>query len=737
MIFAAFMPGGLTAQSTNVKICDNGGFEDDFLNYEGYYGNYYNVNFPCTQLDTFGQPTTWHNISMPSYHRFKIVTGGFDSLIGVNKVKFGNKSLLLNFKYGYKTDSVCGTNGEMNRIVKRFKVTEENRDFTVWYAAALENADHRFKYPFFSIRCDRAYEFDLCLEAPTPIYCPIEYQDTICNPIEPVNRIKWSCHRIVIPQNMVDSIATLEIIASDCGLGCHFGYAYIDGICEQCNVGDEDLVKLYNHPIQNGVGIHYGSCNGDTVLICGKYKFPEICNNFNIDSITVPGFQIVDLVVNEQDSTFCFKLPKGNFPDTNCRELFVVIYVKSLLSYIPPKQSNSILICPNNFLKYEIAETVIDCNKNNTDNLLSDDYYYVTLNLKNIDGASWVLHRLLDDPYPNESGYYQLKTGSGNDSVILGPFLIQEGGWTLLAKIKECSYTIHINAPNFCSGCNTFRRTIISNIACNSQNSTNPYDDTWTFDIHVQWLGQNSAQGKSYKINNGGTDFDFNKTYTIDGGLISGLCKNFFLIGSECNEGNNIIICPPKTCSITNICRLEAYVYNIYCNQSGTDYYFDLETKGGQSLCYISTDTDGQPINNNQNNQQGNVPNGSFGPFNDDIYLQLYNCNNSSCFKSIYIPKLGCYNQFFHGGSEARNGINVLQELIVIPNPVNSNMIHLKSIFSETSFELYNFSNKLLFKDSFTGPDFNFNLELPASLYIIRYKNFYDKYNFIKLLNSS
>lgn len=85
----------------------------------------------------------------------------------------------------------------------------------------------------FSIHCDLAPEYDLCIDAGI-IDCESEREDENCE-FDPLDTIDWACHRIVIPSEYVGYIATLEITAADCGEGCHFGYAYIDGICEDCD----------------------------------------------------------------------------------------------------------------------------------------------------------------------------------------------------------------------------------------------------------------------------------------------------------------------------------------------------------------------------------------------------------------------------------------------------------------------------------------------------------------------
>ncbi|MBK6355156.1 MAG: hypothetical protein IPF46_17670 [Saprospiraceae bacterium] len=72
----------------------------------------------------------------PVFHRFSIVSSGTDSLVGIPMTKFGNKALRLNHPYGHNDD--CTTDFDVNKIVKRFKVTQTNREFTIWLLLFLK-----------------------------------------------------------------------------------------------------------------------------------------------------------------------------------------------------------------------------------------------------------------------------------------------------------------------------------------------------------------------------------------------------------------------------------------------------------------------------------------------------------------------------------------------------------------------------------------------------------------------
>jgi len=133
---------------TDTLICDNGGFEDGFLYWEGFHAMYRGGGNSCNPHLTNGNPSPWILDTLPAYRRFEIVTNGVDPLVGIQRTKFGNKALLINNQYGNKYD--CQYEGDANKIVKRFKVTQENLKISIWFAVVLEQPQgHYDNQPFF------------------------------------------------------------------------------------------------------------------------------------------------------------------------------------------------------------------------------------------------------------------------------------------------------------------------------------------------------------------------------------------------------------------------------------------------------------------------------------------------------------------------------------------------------------------------------------------------------------
>jgi hypothetical protein len=725
------------AAQTDTMICDNGGFEDDFDYYFGKAGLWLKSNNDCIPLDQNSQAITWNTLTLPEFRRFEITTSGLDTLVGINRTKFGSKALLLNNRYGH-ISTICDGHADVDKLIKRFKVTEENRDFTVWFAVVLEYPQNYSQHsngraPYFGISCNRAPESDFCLD-PGLFPCKEIYYDSICHDqFDSIVVIDWTCYRIKIPKNMVDSIAILEISVADCAEGLHFAYAYIDGICEECDQGAFGSATLYNHPLDtNNLGISYNGCL-DTITFCGSYTEPTICGNWLLDSINANGTVVNNLRIDTSIKQFCFDMPLEYFTD-ECKDFYVSVYFHQGSRHLPRVLSNTIEICPGDYERYEVEVNTGQCQDNNTSDLLSDDYYYVQVALSHLHGDTFTIERQLDDPYPNESGLYVVKADTGDGTFNLGPFYIQEGSWRLIVKFADCADTFDITPPYFCSGCNKFYRTTISNVTCNDHSSSSISDDTWTFDIKVP------GTSGTYDVLPVATGLSYNVTNTINvSGNIGKACRTFTLVGGA-NCSSTIIVCPPKPCSSESQCQLEVSLKNVSCDEN-SDFYIEVDTSriGTGNFCVVSFAYASPGDTTNTNYSRGSFSN-PLGPFDEPVYIifskcDIYSCYcDANCFKVIYFPKPDCDNLDYRFKKADVSTLKSEEELFVIPNPLNTKEMIFISNMKHTSFEFYNSSSKLVCKGSFTGPEYKYSAEVPPGLYIIKYKNLEGKSKYYKLI---
>ncbi len=708
---------------TDTFICDNGGFEDDFDFYYGFTGSFFYGSDSCSPY-AGGLPATYIPKSLPTVREFEIATTGTDIVTGLQKVKFGSKSLKLNDLYNHLADSCSGSNG-MNKIVKRFKVPDENRDFTVWYSLALENpAGHDNEQPFFNISCDLAPLSELCFDADI-LRCDSLYSQPGCNP-QVMDVLDWTCHRIKIPKSEIGKIATLEIVMADCGLGGHNGYAYIDGICEECD-GSALGSGILNDTID------YFACEGLYAEVCGNYKLPDLCNLYRLDSIAVPGFTITNIVIDTINKTFCFDVPIYTGPI--CQDLFAELYFSFGGFKLPAQLTNSIEICKDLYWTYEYGATVGDCHNNGTPGDLSDDYYFVKVLIDNTNGDSWDLERQLDNPYQNEDGQYTITGGVGDDEIYIGPFLVQEGDWTLIFNIGDCVYEIHIEAPD-CTDidCPLLAGYKITNVACDAGN-------TWSFKLFIPYNGGVTNYSVSYP--GGLSSGMFGTALSISGLTMSVTCITFNISytfnRNPCNS--TIIVCPPKPCDNINGCDLDVDIVEIICSKSSPgEFSFDVNanTSTGLFLCYQTVDTD-DPFNAmNSNNTIGNSP--PSGPFNDDIELIVYLCSSSvcssctpRCYKVIYIPKPDC-DEWENDKTEIRQILKVDDEITIYPNPLNGEEIFIKSSLESTAYEIFNAAGILITKGQFSDSVFNVPLTGNAGLYFVRVNMQNGKFKYIKVI---
>jgi len=710
--------------TTDTFICDNGGFEDGFLYYKGYTATFEEGSLTCTPVDGNGNDIVYTLATLPTPRRFEIVTSGIDDL-GLLKTKFGNKALKINNKLGHHETNNCTSKSRgVDKIVKRFKVTDKNRDFTIWYSVALENPSaHGDQQPFLNIKCDLAPDNELCFDA-SIIKCPQHFNDPCV--FDSVDILGWSCHRFKIPKDNIGEIATLEITVGDCGLGAHFGYAYIDGICEECDSSALGSAFLDEE-------INYRSCDGEIATICGTYTAPTICSNGGTWApveITVPGYDISGVVIDTASKSFCFNFPITNFTDEECLEIYAELTFNNGVFDLPEVLTNTIEICQGKFTHYVVDITIGECNPDNLDGNLSNDYYYVTVDLTNIGDSDWTIEKQLINPYPNESGLQTLATGTGDTTLEFGPFYIQDGDWWLNIDFPNCVYEEYIETPDYCSGCDKFNEVEISNIECILDEQTGEYN--WTFEMVVPCDGSSW----SYSISGGGEGgtHSCGENVFFKPGSISNGCVDITLIATSCSQPINITVCPPKPCPKEGNCDLEVSISSMECIvYKGVEYFFvGLDISDPPPGKYVCT-------------SPGYIYPYVVGPLLGDAQIKVSLCDNPGCtlncdcYKWVYAPKPNCNVPLPiindpRFGVENKEAIVDLDDIRVMPNPVISNEIIIRSSMHVTDFEIYDSTGKLINKSKFIGSDYRLTLDIVPGLYFVRYINSQGKSAFVKMI---
>jgi hypothetical protein len=222
-------------------------------------------------------------------------------------------------------------------------------------------------------------------------------------------------------------------------------------------------------------------------------------------------------------------------------------------------------------------------------------------------------------------------------------------------------------------------------------------------------------------------------------GAIGLQCATYSIHDNVQNCEAKFVVCPPKPCSAD--CDLEAYVTDVFCDEEDEVFYMNLNLSGAGSghYCYESFAMDSIGDSGDDDYYQGSLSN-PLGPFREDVYMIAYLCNSSACtcdptcFQVIYIPKPDCDNLEFHSKNIHNSSLKPIDELFVVPNPLNGNEIILRSLMKSTNFELYNSAAKLIHQGNFTGLEYRYTSEISSGLYFVRYKNSEGKYQYIKVV---
>ena len=238
--------------------------------------------------------------------------------------------------------------------------------------------------------------------------------------------------------------------------------------------------------------------------------------------------------------------------------------------------------------------------------------------------------------------------------------------------------------------------------------------NTWSYDIYVPGSG-------TYYLNN--TLKSQGTTYTINAGNITQSCLNIKLEDKNTSCIKDVVICPPKPCSTAN-CQLEVYQEGALDCDGIFYVQLQISNPNGLSLCYRKSGAAvGSPV----------PLSGIIGPFTGSEQVIIYNCNNASCFKMIWIAKPDCEelgNQVLNGRIEKQQ--NSL--LRVVPNPFRSDVITIYSYQESTSYKIFDLNGRSISEGTFTGSIFN--LEFPGSrgVYILSYLDSDGHVQYLKLV---
>ena len=297
--------------STVQNACSNIGFESgDFSSWiltdgaisEGITGAKHPIYFPESCVS---------DASLNSSAQHKIMQSGLDAIGGFKKVRpgLGTKSLLLGDST--KTlrrynDEVVGVASNGASIEQQFKVTADNSLFTYYYAVVLEASNHApNQQPTFRIDAvDQDGKRILCGEylvvASGTIPGFVE-KNAIDDPTNPnadkstkVLYKDWTPVFIDLT-NYIGSSVTIRFTVMDCSDKAHFGYAYVDAICQKLEITSKSAAcnstktMLYAPP---GGDSYKWTIKGNTTEIDTKDSIevsPTVSTIYQCEIISVAG----------------------------------------------------------------------------------------------------------------------------------------------------------------------------------------------------------------------------------------------------------------------------------------------------------------------------------------------------------------------------------------------------------------------------------------------------------------
>lgn len=305
---------------TPVYLCSNSYFEE-FETVNGvnvlkhFLYTTVNPSNPTQCVTPTTNATTYINQYDPSVSNLMATTvpsNHIDEYIGDIKA-FDQYALKINHKESSTTSSVVQA--------KRFKTNNEtqvNFNFKV-VLQSIEESGHNNEQPFFKARIlnkNGVVVSEFCIIG-DPTNCTFTQAPNFEAGSIILYTANWQSGNLDISSIPNNEEFTIEYTAARCGLGGHFGYAYIDDMClihsDENQQGSIDLNPLYK------------ICPTMPMDICGSFTIPNsggvsatvnsIVLNVSDASNTIVYSSNAPTTLDTQNKTFCFKLNAANLPN--------------------------------------------------------------------------------------------------------------------------------------------------------------------------------------------------------------------------------------------------------------------------------------------------------------------------------------------------------------------------------------------------------------------------------------
>jgi hypothetical protein len=151
------------------------------------------------------------------------------------------------------------------------------------------------------------------------------YNTGATNPDGIINYIDWTCAKIILPKQYIGQVVSVALISADCTQGGHWGYAYIDNWCGNCEGATNGVVNI--QAIKD-------SCIKQTTKVCVNYTLPTIGTTTGTGTITLnfyqsgnlfPSYTLTSTPLTPISGTYCFPIDPTKLPCINGKQGFDVV----------------------------------------------------------------------------------------------------------------------------------------------------------------------------------------------------------------------------------------------------------------------------------------------------------------------------------------------------------------------------------------------------------------------------
>lgn len=298
--------------------CANGDFETGtFAGFTGAFAydtdGYSSGDCTITTSDFTFTPVS---LALADVSDFDIMSVGTDPFVisgTLNKVCSGLYSARINSDLdapGYTRPE-----NSVSRLSKKVVLSVDNETIYFKYALVMiDPSGHLNQKPTFKARIldNNQNECDwLCTAADTAN--PFLLFSGSGSTRYPIVYKQWECANIQACGVAGDTVE-IEFLMTDCGAGGHWGYAYIDDICDTCQIDTCNTTgSIQLNPTD--------TCVGDTMLVCGTYDLAAVqCSTATVDSISLylyqNGIQVAGpfTIYSPTGGTFCFTIDPSMLP---------------------------------------------------------------------------------------------------------------------------------------------------------------------------------------------------------------------------------------------------------------------------------------------------------------------------------------------------------------------------------------------------------------------------------------